>query len=373
MNITQHRSPRGRRRRGRARARRLRLRTAAPAALSASGERIDCVTRLDQGLGLLAPRRTPWPSGSTRYQTDVHRRDHRLPGQRLRRRHPGLHQQADRVRRLRLRAQGRGQDRRPTRAAPPARPSTSRWSAARSSRRTTSPASTSSILTPGRARRHLRQHDHQVERPDDRRASTPASPCRTPRSPQFHRSDSSGTTDNFTKYLAAAAAAWTFGNAKEWKAPGGQGAKGSDGVASAVKSTAELHRLRRALVRPGRQASTAAWVDNGGGRGRADLGRTPPRPSPTATITGTGQRPRPLDRLQDHQAGYPIVLVTYEITCEKGLDAPTWSTLTKSFLTYTASDDGQAKLSRPRLRPDHRRPAHQGPHRGLVDLLAAPA
>ena len=38
------------------------------------------------------------------------------------------------------------------------------------------------------------------------------------------------------------------------------------------------------------------------------------------------------------------MLVTYEITCEKGLDADR-STLTKSFLTYTASDDGQAALT----------------------------
>src|SRR5690242_7635557 len=45
----------------------------------------------------------------------------------------------------------------------------------------------------------------------------------------IHRSDSSGTTDNFTKFLAKTAAAdWTFGNDKNWKAPGGEGDKGSD-------------------------------------------------------------------------------------------------------------------------------------------------
>lgn len=41
-----------------------------------------------------------------------------------------------------------------------------------------------------------------------------------------HRSDESGTTDNFTKFLAKTAGAdWTFENAKAWKAPGGTGAK----------------------------------------------------------------------------------------------------------------------------------------------------
>jgi phosphate transport system substrate-binding protein len=38
------------------------------------------------------------------------------------------------------------------------------------------------------------------------------------------------------------------------------------------------------------------------------------------------------------------VLVTYEITCEKGLDSSLLP-LTKGFLTYTSSDDGQSKLS----------------------------
>ncbi|MGW2125584.1 hypothetical protein [Streptomyces sp. SM1] len=42
---------------------------------------------------------------------------------------------------------------------------------------------------------------------------------------------------------------------------------------------------------------------------------------------------------------YPIVLVSYEIVCDKGNDAETLPAL-KSFLTYTASDAGQAPLSR---------------------------
>ena len=54
----------------------------------------------------------------------------------------------------------------------------------------------------------------------------------------FHRSDASGTTDNFTKYLAAAAPQqWTYATGKEWTAPGGQGAKGSEGVTSAIQQT----------------------------------------------------------------------------------------------------------------------------------------
>ena len=40
---------------------------------------------------------------------------------------------------------------------------------------------------------------------------------------------------------------------------------------------------------------------------------------------------------------YPLVLVTYEITCEKGLSGDALN-LTKSFLTYTASDAAQGLL-----------------------------
>ena len=55
----------------------------------------------------------------------------------------------------------------------------------------------------------------------------------------FHRSDGSGTTYNFTNYLTNVAKSdWTYSFGKNWTAPGGQGAKGSAGIAQGVKSTA---------------------------------------------------------------------------------------------------------------------------------------
>ncbi|HEX4701329.1 MAG TPA: phosphate ABC transporter substrate-binding protein PstS, partial [Pseudonocardiaceae bacterium] len=54
----------------------------------------------------------------------------------------------------------------------------------------------------------------------------------------FHRSDSSGTSFNFTNYLANEAKAdWTYGANKQWPGPGGQGDKGSSLVAQDVKKT----------------------------------------------------------------------------------------------------------------------------------------
>ena len=66
-------------------------------------------------------------------------------------------------------------------------------------------------------------------------------------------------------------------------------------------------------------------------------------PIAAATVKGTGND---LALTIDYttKTGYPIVLVTYEITCEKGGDAALVP-LTKSFLTYTSGDEAQGKLS----------------------------
>lgn len=161
---------------------------------------------------------------------------------------------------------------------------------------------------------------------------------------QFHRTDGSGTTDNFTKYLAAAAPkVWTLGNAKEWKADGGQGAKGNDGVASAIKSTdnsigyVELSFAQDASLK-------VAKVDNGGGAVEPTAD-TASAALAKATRDGSGDNIKlKIDYTIKDADAYPIVLVTYEITCQKGLSS-TDQPLTKSFLTYTASDEAQSLLA----------------------------
>lgn len=159
-----------------------------------------------------------------------------------------------------------------------------------------------------------------------------------------HRSDSSGTSDNFTKYLTAAAGSdWTFDHGKQWKAPGGQGAKGSDGVASAVKSTPNTIGYVEFSYATQNSLSVAK-VDNGAGA----VELTPDavgQAVAAATVTGTGDDlSLKLDYATQAPGAYPILLVTYEITCTKGLSSDQ-AALVKSFLTYAVSDDGQAKLT----------------------------
>ncbi len=161
---------------------------------------------------------------------------------------------------------------------------------------------------------------------------------------QFHRSDSSGTTKNFTQYLTdAAGSAWTYGSDKEWKAPGGQGSKGNEGVSASIKSTqdsigyVELSFQKDAGV-------PAAKVDNGGGAVEPNSD-TASKSLGLATETGSGNNVTLKLNYATKEAGaYPIVLLTYEITCEKGLPSDELA-LTKSFLTYTTGDTAQGKLT----------------------------
>ncbi len=164
---------------------------------------------------------------------------------------------------------------------------------------------------------------------------------------QFHRSDGSGTTDNFTQWLEATAPdAWPYPSGSDWAAKGGQGSKGSDGVASSVKSTPNsIGYVELSFVET--QGLKAASVDNGGGAvapsaETATAGLAKAKVTPNADA-GKGDLTMTLDYKVADSTAYPVLLLTYEIACETGNSADTLG-LTKSFLTYTASTDGQGIL-----------------------------
>ena len=158
-----------------------------------------------------------------------------------------------------------------------------------------------------------------------------------------HRADESGTTDNFTKYLGATAKAdWSFDHAKAWKAPGGTGAKGSDGVAAKLKSTpgtiayVELSFAQNSSLK-------MAKIKNGAGEYTELSGDSAGKTVEGAKITGTdGDLTMSIDYSTTQAGAYPIVLVTYEIVCSKGSAK---AADIKAFLTYTSSTAGQAVLS----------------------------
>lgn len=165
---------------------------------------------------------------------------------------------------------------------------------------------------------------------------------------QFHRSDGSGTTDNFTQWLKAAAPdSWPYEPGSDWTASGGQGAKGSDGIASSVKSTANsIGYVELSFVET--QGLKAASVDNGGGAvaptaetSTAALAKAKLSPNPDA---GKGDMTMEIDYALQDPSAYPVLLLTYEIMCETGNDAATVE-LTRSFLSYAASAEAQGILT----------------------------
>ncbi len=159
-----------------------------------------------------------------------------------------------------------------------------------------------------------------------------------------HRSDGSGTTDNFTKYLAGAAKSdWTYGSGSDWKAPGGQGSKGSDGVTQTVKSTPGAIGYVE-LSYAENSALPTAKIKNGAGEYVVVSTDAASKGLSTAKIAEGDNLTLTFDYTATTSGAYPIYLVTYEITCTKGLPAGQ-AALVKSFLTYTSSKDGQAAIA----------------------------
>ena len=107
-----------------------------------------------------------------------------------------------RLRRLRRRVKDEDKSASPRAASSSTCPTTSR----RSPCRTTCPASTSCKLSPATIAGIFQPADHEVERPGDRRRQPRRRRCRTPTSSSVHRSDGSGTTENFTNFLDAPSA-----------------------------------------------------------------------------------------------------------------------------------------------------------------------
>ncbi|MFH8609768.1 phosphate ABC transporter substrate-binding protein PstS [Streptomyces sp. NPDC018029] len=173
-------------------------------------------------------------------------------------------------------------------------------------------------------------------------AELPAMPIRP-----VHRSDDSGTTQNFQAYLAGAApAAWPHPVGKAWQGTGGASASGSSGVASAVTSGFGAIGYFELSFARARQIKTVS-IDTGA---PAPVAPTPGSASAgiaaAARVAGEGKDMKLKFRYGASTPGaYPIVQVTYEIVCDKGNHKETLPAL-KSFLTYTASKAGQKDLSR---------------------------
>jgi len=169
-------------------------------------------------------------------------------------------------------------------------------------------------------------------------ATLPATPIKV-----YFRSDESGTTENFTKYLkAAAGSAATIEPAKKRGGTVGEGKEKSAGVASAVKgqdggvtyvewSYATQNGLGMAAINTGSGAVELTGASVG-------------RMIETAKQKGSGNDlSLTLDYATKEPGAYPINLVTYEIVCSKYQDAAKGKAV-KAFLKHFVSSDVQKSL-----------------------------
>ena len=160
-----------------------------------------------------------------------------------------------------------------------------------------------------------------------------------------YRSDSSGTTDNFQKYLGTAAPqTWTKGAGKEFQGGAGEGAQKSAGVVQAVQATAgAIGYVEKGFA--SQAGLPMAQIDTGSGA--VELTDA----SAAKAIEGAKFAAEGNDLALDLNSiygttaagAYPLVLATYEIVCSKGY-APETAAAVKSFLTV-AANDGQGGLS----------------------------
>lgn len=159
----------------------------------------------------------------------------------------------------------------------------------------------------------------------------------------FFRSDESGTTENFTKYLnAAAAAEWPAEAAKKWTGKVGEGKEKSAGVTQGVAGTkggityVEWSYAKDAKLK-------YAEIDNGAGPVEL-TGESVGKAVAAAKQVGEGNDlALQLDYATKEAGAYPILLVTYEIVCSKHED-PKKAAGIKSFLKTFSSTDFQKTL-----------------------------
>ncbi|GAB1812571.1 phosphate ABC transporter substrate-binding protein PstS [Mycobacterium sp. MUNTM1] len=161
------------------------------------------------------------------------------------------------------------------------------------------------------------------------------------------RSDQSGTTDNFQKYLDSASdGVWDRGIGKAFNGGVGEGAEGNGGTSAAVKATEGSISYNEWSFASAQNLTIARVVTSAGpdpvSIGAESVGQT----ISGATLTGRGN-----DLVVDtysfykptRPGSYPIVLATYEIVCSKYPD-PQVGAAVKAFLQSTIGD-GQNGLA----------------------------
>jgi phosphate transport system substrate-binding protein len=172
------------------------------------------------------------------------------------------------------------------------------------------------------------------------KADNPGAKLPAQRITPVHRSDDSGTTENFTDYLhQAAGGVWTHDASETWPVKSGEGADGTSGVVAAVHKGAgsigyadasQAGQLSQARIKVG-----SSWVGPTASAASKAAGLSTP-------VSGRGPSDLALNitRTTPAPGAYPLVLISYLIGCPTYGEANT-AKLVKGYTTYIVSPEGQ--------------------------------
>ena len=155
-----------------------------------------------------------------------------------------------------------------------------------------------------------------------------------------NRADDSGTTENFTEYLAAAApSVWTDEPDGVWPIAGGEAGQGTSGVIQATIA-AEGAITYADASQVGYLGTVAVGVGEEFVEYSPEAAAAVVANSPKAEGRPEGSLALELARDTTESGNYPIVLVSYQLACQSYDDAEQ-AGLVKAFFSYIASEEGQ--------------------------------
>ena len=156
-----------------------------------------------------------------------------------------------------------------------------------------------------------------------------------------HRSDKSGTTQNFVSYFKDQAPdSWTYDLSENWPNEVGQGAKGTSGVVSTVKQ-ADGTIGYADFSQVGDLGTVAVKVGDSYNEISAEAGSKVIEDSKQDdTVKGDNRIVIKINHATEAKGAYPIVLVSYDIVCLAYKDTKQ-AEFAKAWLTYVTSDEGQ--------------------------------
>ncbi|MCQ9162603.1 phosphate ABC transporter substrate-binding protein PstS [Arthrobacter sp. STN4] len=157
-----------------------------------------------------------------------------------------------------------------------------------------------------------------------------------------HRSDNSGTTENFTDYLAQAAkGVWTDEKSGDWpSALPGENAKGTSGVVKTVTETPGAVTYADDSAVTGTLGKVELKVGDAYVPVTAEAAAKAVDEAKAVPGRNANDLSLKLDRTTTTAGAYPAVLVSYAVFCGSYADANTVD-LVKAFGNYAVSDAGQ--------------------------------